>query len=609
MCGIVGAVAQRDVGEILLEGLRRLEYRGYDSAGISIIDHNQKLNRIRVQGKVTKLCEAFASNALLGSTGIAHTRWATHGEPSEVNAHPHQAEEHLSLVHNGIVENHEILRNKLLELGYEFQSQTDTETIVYLLAQQLKETPDFVKAVRKTIQQLVGAFALGIIDSNDPKRIIAVRYGSPLVIGLGIGENFIASDNLALLPVTQKFIYLEDGDIADIRRDKITIYDKNNNVVQREIFTSELTQEVGNLEGFRHFMLKEIFEQADTLRSTLEAGLGKDGIAVNAFGPKAEEIFAKTEHIQIVACGTSYNAGLVAKHWIEELAGISCQVEIASEIRYRKHIVLPNTLFIVISQSGETADTLAALRQAKEMNYVGTLAICNVPESSIVRETDLVFITRAGREIGVASTKAFTNQLLTLFMLTMALSRNNMDEGKRKQFLMTLKNIPSQIEAVLRLNEEIRDLAKSFADKQDALFLGRGIQYPIAMEGALKLKEISYIHAESYPAGELKHGPLALVDEHMPVVVIAPNNNLLEKLKSNIQEVKARGGQLIIFTEQDCNIVSEPHVLTMIIPKSDLYLAPIVYTVPLQLLAYHVALIKGTDVDHPRNLAKAVTVE
>jgi glutamine---fructose-6-phosphate transaminase (isomerizing) len=609
MCGIVGAVAQRDVGEILLEGLRRLEYRGYDSAGIAIIDHKQKLHRLRALGKVAKLCEQYKKAPILGHTGIAHTRWATHGIPSEINAHPHQSGEDLALVHNGIIENYEELQGKLKKAGYKFKSKTDTETIVHLIHRELRKTKDLLQAVKKATKLLKGAFALGIISQKEPDRLIAIRSGSPLVVGLGIGENFIASDTLALLPVTQKFIFLEEGDIADITRDGVKVYNEDDKMVKRKIYASELDQDTATRGKYRHFMQKEIFEQANALKSTLDGRVSNKHVLVESFGMKAAKIFARTKQVQIVACGTSYNAGMVARYWFEEMAGISCQVEIASEFRYRKHVVQPNTLLVTISQSGETADTLAALRVAKKSGYLSTLAICNVPESSLVRESDLVFMTRAGREIGVASTKAFTTQLLSLLMLAIVFSQDKANEREQIKRIKLLKSIPGKVMEVLELNDRIKRLAKLFTDKYHALFLGRGKEYPIAMEGALKLKEISYLHAEAYPAGELKHGPLALVDKDMPVIAVAPNDELLEKLKSNLEEVNARGGQLIVFADAKVQFKNTDGIINISMPPVNSLIAPIIYTIPLQLLAYHVALIKGTDVDQPRNLAKSVTVE
>lgn len=609
MCGIVGAIAQRDVGEILLEGLRRLEYRGYDSAGLAIFDHKKSIKRLRVKGKVTKLNSLYTDNVISGSLGIAHTRWATHGKPNKYNAHPHCSGDDIALVHNGIIENHAELKQDLIEQKYEFSSETDTETIVHLLHSQLNDSNDLLIAVRNTVAQLKGAYALGILAKSDPDRIIAVRYGSPLVIGIGIGENFIASDTLALLPVTQKFIFLKDGDIADIRCNYITIYDKHGQVVKRKIFESNMTADNVCLGDYRHYMLKEIFEQPESLQKTLSGCIENNKILPEVFGASASTIFAKTKHVQIVACGTSYHAALVAQHWIEEIVKISCQVEIASEFRYRKAAVMPHTLFITISQSGETADTLAALHKAKNMGYLSTLTICNVAESALVRESDLVFLTRAGREIGVASTKAFTAQLLSLLILTITLAQEKIDQSQIKHLIGLLRSLPQTVRCALELNDKVKNLADLFINKQHALFLGRGVSYPIAQEGALKLKEISYVHAEAYPAGELKHGPLALVDDDMPVIAVAPTDDLLEKIKSNLEEVRARGGQLIVFTDHDSGIKNTNDIISLKIEKVDAVIAPIVFTVPLQLLAYHVAVMRGTDVDHPRNLAKSVTVE
>ncbi|MGD9107654.1 MAG: glutamine--fructose-6-phosphate transaminase (isomerizing) [Gammaproteobacteria bacterium] len=609
MCGIVGAIAQRDVGEILLEGLKRLEYRGYDSAGLAIFDRQQIIKNLRVKGKVAKLVSLYTNNIISGSLGIAHTRWATHGKPSVRNAHPHCSDNVVALVHNGIIENYLEIKQNLIAQNYEFSSETDTEVIAHLLHMQLNKSNNLLDAVRNAVAQLKGAYALGIISKRDPDRLIAVRYGSPLVIGIGIGENFIASDTLALLPVTQKFIFLKDGDIADIRRDKITIYDKNGKVVKRKIFTSNMTADNVQLGEYRHYMLKEIFEQPEALQKTLSGCIGNNRILPEVFGADAAKIFAKTRQVQIVACGTSYHAALVASYWIEELADIPCRVKIASEFRYRHIAVTPNTLLVTISQSGETADTLAALHKAKNMGYLATLAICNVPESALVRESDLVFLTRAGREIGVASTKAFTAQLLALLLLSITLAQDKIIPSRLKHLLHLLRTLPQAVRCALELNDKVKHLADLFINKQHALFLGRGIEYPIAKEGALKLKEISYVHAESYPAGELKHGPLALVDDSMPVIAVAPTDDLLEKLKSNLEEVRARGGQLIVFTDHDSGIKNTKDIISLKIEMVDTIIAPIVFTVPLQLLAYHVAVIKGTDVDHPRNLAKSVTVE
>lgn len=610
MCGIVGAVAQRDVTPILLEGLKRLEYRGYDSAGIAVLDKSAKLERVRVAGKIKDLEQAINATQLLGQTGIAHTRWATHGKPTIENAHPHICRDQIALVHNGIIENHAKLREQQKNLGYEFTSDTDSEVVVNQIHHYLEQGEDLLSAVVKTTSILEGAYALGVINRGDPDRIIATRSGSPLVIGVGLGEHFIASDVFALLPVTQQFIFLEEGDIADIRRDSLTIYDKNQNKVQRPVKLSELGPDVADKAGFRHYMLKEIFEQPTAIIDTLEGRLDKGLIVEDAFGHAASNIFDTVDAIQIVACGTSYHAGLVAKYWAEDLAHIPCQVEVASEFRYRDIFVPKNTLFVTISQSGETADTLAALKKAKESGFVSTLTICNVAESSMTRESELVFLTRAGAEIGVASTKAFTTQLVSLLLLILTIARRHgSDSVTEKEIVSQLESLPGKINSVLELNEQIRDLANHFASKNHALYLGRGTMLPVAMEGALKLKEISYIHAEAYPAGELKHGPLALVDNEMPVIAVAPNNTLLEKLKSNLHEVRARGGKLYVVTDTSAEIDSDVDIeLLKISPVSE-YMSPIVYTVPLQLLAYHIAVLKGADVDQPRNLAKSVTVE
>ena len=610
MCGIVGAVAQRNITPILLEGLKRLEYRGYDSAGIAVLDKSAKLQRVRVAGKIKDLEQAINATQLLGQTGIAHTRWATHGKPTVENAHPHICRDQIALVHNGIIENHARLREQQKNLGYEFTSDTDSEVVVNQIHHYLEQGEDLLSAVVKTTTILEGAYALGVINRGDPDRIIATRSGSPLVIGVGIGEHFIASDVFALLPVTQQFIFLEEGDIADIRRDSLTIYDKNQNEVQRPVKLSELGPDVADKAGFRHYMLKEIFEQPTAIIDTLEGRLDKGLIVEDAFGHAASNIFDTVEAIQIVACGTSYHAGLVAKYWAEDLANVPCQVEVASEFRYRDIFVPKNTLFVTISQSGETADTLAALKKAKESGFVSTLTICNVAESSMTRESELVFLTRAGAEIGVASTKAFTTQLVSLLLLILTIARRHgSDSVTEKEIVSQLESLPGKINSVLELNEQIRDLANHFASKNHALYLGRGTMLPVAMEGALKLKEISYIHAEAYPAGELKHGPLALVDNEMPVIAVAPNNTLLEKLKSNLHEVRARGGKLYVVTDTSAEIDSDVDIeLLKISPVSE-YMSPIVYTVPLQLLAYHIAVLKGADVDQPRNLAKSVTVE
>lgn len=610
MCGIVGAVAQRDVSPILIEGLRRLEYRGYDSAGIAILDGQSKLERARVLGKVRNLSEELESRPLNGGVGIAHTRWATHGKPSVNNAHPHICRDQVALVHNGIIENHEALRLEQGKLGYEFSSETDTEVVVNLVHKYLQDKADLLTAVQHTIENLEGAYSLGVVSTSDPGRMIAARSGSPLVIGVGLGEYFIASDKFALLPVTQQFIILEEGDIADIRRDSLIIYDASGAEVSRAVTLSELSADAGDKAGYKHYMLKEIYTQPVAIADTLEGRVSSGRVIEESFGMSASEVLDKTRAVHIVACGTSYHAGLVARYWLEEIAGVQCTVEVASEYRYRSSVVASGTLFTTISQSGETADTLAALQLARTLDYCGSLAICNVPESSLTRESDLVFLTRAGAEIGVASTKAFTTQLCALLMLVIVLGRRHgMSTEKEKQLVDLLESLPGRINQILELDENIQGLAQEFNDKHHTLYLGRGTMLPVAMEGALKLKEISYIHAEAYPAGELKHGPLALVDDDMPVVAVAPNNELVEKLKSNLQEVRARGGQLYVFMDSEAEMTeSEGVTLIKMIPVNEL-IAPIVYTVPLQLFSYHVAVLKGADVDQPRNLAKSVTVE
>ncbi|MCY9823568.1 glutamine--fructose-6-phosphate transaminase (isomerizing) [Aeromonas media] len=610
MCGIVGAVAQRDVAEILVEGLRRLEYRGYDSAGVAVFSADRPLQRVRRLGKVAELAKALEEQSVHGGTGIAHTRWATHGEPSERNAHPHVSE-HIVVVHNGIIENHEELRSQLQGMGYEFSSDTDTEVIAHLVHHELKSAPSLLAAMQVTVKQLRGAYGTVVMDSRDDSRVVVARSGSPLVIGRGIGENFIASDQMALLPVTRRFIFLEEGDVAEVTRRDVHIFDTNGNAVVREELESELSHDAGDKGEYRHYMLKEIYEQPKAITNTLEGRLGSDHVVVESFGNGARAIFDKVEHVQIVACGTSYNSGMVARYWFEEIAGVSCDVEIASEFRYRKSVVRPNSLLVTLSQSGETADTLAALRLAKESGYMSSLAICNVPGSSLVRESDLAFMTRAGAEIGVASTKAFTTQLAGLLMLVASVGhcRGNLGAEAEAELVKALQALPLRIKESLALAKDIEALAEEFADKHHSLFLGRGSQYPIAMEGALKLKEISYIHAEAYAAGELKHGPLALIDAEMPIIVVAPNNDLLEKLKSNVEEVRARGGILYVFADADAGFKSDETMRVMSLNHVEEMIAPIVYTVPLQLLSYHVALIKGTDVDQPRNLAKSVTVE
>ena len=610
MCGIVGAVAERNVVPILMEGLRRLEYRGYDSAGIAI-QKDRKITRVRRLGKVQQLQNALDENPLSGTTGISHTRWATHGAPSEINAHPHMSHEDIAIVHNGIIENYQELRDKLVELDYEFESETDTEVVAHRIQFHLKETRDLAEAVRKTVAELEGAYALVVMSASDPHKLVLARAGCPVVIGVGIDENFVASDVAALLPVTRTFMFLDEGDIAVVERTSVTIFDNAGREVSRPMKESELSADAAERGNFRHYMQKEIHEQARAVARTLEDRIGNGKVLDAAFGIKAGKVLDVTRGVHIVACGTSYHAGLVARYWIEQLCRLPCSVEIASEYRYRSPVVPDGTLFIAISQSGETADTLAAIRAAKVMDYVSTLAICNVPESSMVREAGLVMMTRAGPEIGVASTKAFTTQLAALALLTIALARRNGLEEKQERVLVTqLAEVPGLIEQVLTLDGAIETLAQHFVDKHHALFLGRGVQNPVAMEGALKLKEISYIHAEAYAAGELKHGPLALVDEDMPVVAVAPDDELLEKLKSNLQEVRARGGELYVFSDPRVQFGDRIGIHTMRMPASiQDFQAPILYTIPLQLLAYHVAVLKGTDVDQPRNLAKSVTVE
>jgi|SRR5690554_4820828 len=609
MCGIVGAIAQRDVAEILLEGLRRLEYRGYDSAGLAISAEAGQLTCLRRVGKVQALAEAIPT-PLAGGTGIAHTRWATHGEPSERNAHPHISRESIAVVHNGIIENHQALRKRLKEAGYQFDSDTDTEVITHLVHENLQRTGDLLSAVQASLTQLRGAYGTVVLDAAQPERLIAARSGSPLVIGLGIGENFIASDSLALLPVTRRFIYLEEGDVAAITRTSIEIYDREGRLVERQVHESNASYDAGDKGPYRHFMLKEIFEQPRAISNTLEARIHNHALVNSAFGVDVDDTFSRVKHVQIVACGTSYHSAMVARYWLEALAGVSCSVEIASEFRYRKTVVLPDSLLVTISQSGETADTLAALRLAKNCGFLSTLAICNVPDSSLVRESDFAFMTRAGTEIGVASTKAFTTQLVALGLLALSLARyQSIDQSLQQELVEALASLPGKLEEALALAPDIEKLAEEFADKQHALFLGRGDQYPIAMEGALKLKEISYIHAEAYAAGELKHGPLALIDADMPIIVVAPNNDLLEKLQSNVEEVRARGGILYVFADSEAQFVSDDSMRVINMPSIHPWLAPVLYTLPLQLLAYYVAVIKGTDVDQPRNLAKSVTVE
>ncbi|HET7570249.1 MAG TPA: glutamine--fructose-6-phosphate transaminase (isomerizing) [Gammaproteobacteria bacterium] len=612
MCGIVGAVAERDVVPVLMEGLRRLEYRGYDSAGLAVLNGDATLARRRAVGKVQELADALAADPLRGHTGIAHTRWATHGVPSERNAHPHFSTDEIALVHNGIIENHDELRAELESDGYQFASETDTEVIAHRVHHHMKSRSNLLAAVQATVAELTGAFALAVIAKADPERVIVARCGCPVVLGLGIGENFVASDVAALLPVTRRFIFLEEGDIADIRRESAQVFDKKGQVAERPVKESELDADAVERGDYRHYMLKEIFEQPHAVADTLAERIGDGRVLEAAFGHRAGEVFEQTRGVHIVACGTSYHAAMVARYQIEQLAGLPCNVEIASEYRYRDPVVAPGTLFVSVSQSGETADTLAALRAAREnSNYCGTLAICNVPESSLVRESGLTLMTRAGPEIGVASTKAFTTQLAAFALLALTLAqRRGLEASTEAACVEQLHALPGLIDAALALDPAIQTLAERFVEKRHTLFLGRGVHYPIAMEGALKLKEISYIHAEAYAAGELKHGPLALVDADMPVVAVAPNNQLLEKLKSNLQEVRARGGELIVFADPEARMQPAPGLTVIHLPRQtgDL-IDPILYTIPLQLLAYHVAVMKGTDVDKPRNLAKSVTVE
>jgi len=610
MCGIVGAVADRDVVPILVEGLRRLEYRGYDSAGVAVLDGANNLDRVRSMGKVAALVEAI-DGKLKGKVGIAHTRWATHGVPSENNAHPHVCRNVVSVVHNGIIENHEQLREAQTQAGHIFTSETDTEVVVHQVYDyHVEQGKDLLSAVRAAVADFEGAYALGVISAKEEGRLITARRGSPLVIGVGIGEYFIASDVTALLPVTQRFIFLEEGDIADIRRNSLVIYNAQGNEVQRPIKESEQSADAVDRGEYRHYMLKEIYEQPQAIADTLEGRISGGRVLEQAFGAGASEIFDKVQGVHIIACGTSYHSGLIGSYWLESIVGIPCSVEVASEFRYRKPVVRNNSLIVTLSQSGETADTLAGLQEAKRLGFGHSLSICNVPESSLVRESDLVLLTRAGPEIGVASTKAFTTQLVALMLLVITLGRRNgLSTENETRMVGELEKLPGEIDRVLKLDKPIQEIAQQFADKHNALFLGRGAQYPVAMEGALKLKEISYIHAEAYPAGELKHGPLALVDENMPIIAVAPNNELLEKLKSNLQEVRARGGELLVFADMHSELQQADGIQVVNVAPVDDAMSPIVYTIPLQLLSYYVAVLKGTDVDQPRNLAKSVTVE
>ncbi|BBM01334.1 glutamine--fructose-6-phosphate transaminase (isomerizing) [Microbulbifer sp. GL-2] len=609
MCGIVGALAQRNVTEILLEGLRRLEYRGYDSAGVCLRNDDGQLQLRKSLGKVADLEAKLEVDPAEGHQGIAHTRWATHGVPSDENAHPHMSG-HIALVHNGIIENHQVLRSELREKGYQFASDTDTEVVVHLIHSLSKEGLSLVDAVGKATQMLEGAYALAVISREEPEVLACARYGSPLVLGVGIEENFIASDPMALRQVTDRFIFLEEGDVAEVRRGGISVRDKQGQEVSRPVHKLDGGHDVADKGRYRHYMQKEIFEQPEVVAATLAGRIGDQSVLSQALGTRAQEILPQVQQIQIVACGTSYHAGMVARYWLEDWAGVPCSVEVASELRYRKTVVRPGTLFVTISQSGETADTLAALRQARELGYLASMTICNVPNSSLVRESELSLMTEAGPEIGVASTKAFTTQLVALQLFCIAMAKaNGLSSEREAELVDALHKLPQLMEDFTALDKVVQHTSEAFAEKNHALFLGRGVEFPIALEGALKLKEISYIHAEAYPAGELKHGPLALVDADMPVIVVAPNNELLEKLKSNLQEVRARGGQLFVFASPTAGFTSEEGVTVIEVPDSPESLAPILYTVPLQLLSYHVAVLKGTDVDQPRNLAKSVTVE
>ncbi len=607
MCGIVGALAQRDVGSILLEGLYRLEYRGYDSAGIALID-DRRLSRFRALGKVSELATRMPSSQP-GHIGIAHTRWATHGEPSETNAHPHFSNDRIAVVHNGIIENYKPIRERLIGQGYEFASETDSEVVAHLVDSYYEG--DLFAAVKHAVDDLDGAFALGIIVTEDPDTLVACRRGPPLIVGVGIKENFVASDVSALLPVTNRFVYLDEGDYVVLKRESFQLYDAAGQPKEFAIKKSELSADSADKGDYRHYMQKEIHEQGRAIAECLEGRVSDVAVLENIFGFDADAVFSGVENLQIIACGTSYHAGLVARYWIESLLDLPCQVEVASEFRYRKSVVLPNTLFVTLSQSGETADTLAALRNLNSDGYRGSLAICNVPESSLVRESDLVLMTRAGPEIGVASTKAFTTQLVSMLLLVATLGKRlgRLDESSIGEIVAELNRLPALVDKLMKLEKRIEAIAEDFVDKEHALFLGRGEHYPIAMEGALKLKEISYIHAEAYPAGELKHGPLALVDAEMPVVVVAPNDELLEKLHSNMQEVKARGGRLYVFAHRGAQLETDADDVVVEMDCDTRYITPILSTIPLQLLSYHVAVLRGTDVDQPRNLAKSVTVE
>ncbi len=610
MCGIVAATAERDVVAILIAGLKALEYRGYDSAGIAVLEGDQ-IHRTRTVGKVRELEARLESSPLSGTTGIAHTRWATHGAPNEANAHPHSSIDSISVVHNGIIENHAALREELKSIGYRFDSDTDTEVIAHLIHHLGKQGLNLRAAVRAAIPRLHGAFAIAVISRDQPGHVVGARRGSPLVVGVGIGENFLGSDVQALIKVTNQFIHLDEGDLVEITRTSVLVEDADGNLVERSVHTSELSADAVERGEYRHYMLKEIFEQPRAVADTLEGRIVGDHILPNIFGVDSDTLLKRVRHVQIIACGTSYHAGLIARYWLEAIAAVPCSVEVASEYRYRQAVVPANSLFLAISQSGETADTLAALRESRRRGYLGSFAICNVPESSLVRESDLVLMTRAGPEIGVASTKAFTTQLTALALLVLELARmNGLDNSRYAQLVSDLSSLPRRIADALEHAPAIATLAERFVQKSHALFLGRGANYPVALEGALKLKEISYIHAEAYPAGELKHGPLALVDENMPVIAVAPNNELVEKLKSNLEEVRARGGELFVVADAKVEIPEgDSRGAVIRIDSGSDFIAPVVFTIPLQLLAYHVAVLRGTDVDQPRNLAKSVTVE
>ena len=610
MCGIVAAAAERNVIGILLEGLQRLEYRGYDSAGLTVLSEDQQVIRFREVGKVQSLRDKCKQALPSGHIGIAHTRWATHGKPTEQNAHPHVSKDTVAIVHNGIIENHDALREELEAAGYEFTSETDTEVMAHLVDQQVKLTSDFRAGVTAALTRLEGAYAIAVQHRDYPNDLIGARQGSPLVVGLGIGENFIASDPQALRPVTDRFIYLEEGELVQLSRNEISIFGGSSDAIASRTVTLDGQDDAADKGNFRHYMIKEIYEQPRAIRNTLQGRLGRHAVLEQAFGVEASALFERAEGVQIVACGTSYYSAQVAGYWIEALAGLPCRVEIASEWRYRTVAVTANTLFLTISQSGETADTLAALRQSKSLGYLGSLCICNVPNSSLVRESDLALMTEAGIEIGVASTKAFTTQLADLLMFALAIGKHHgLAANDEARIVTALHELPDRLEETLAVEPQVKAMAEQLIDKDHALFLGRGLHYPIAMEGALKLKEISYIHAEGYPAGELKHGPLALVDEDMPVICVAPTDELLEKVKSNLQEVSARGGALYVFTDHRAEFGDMKDTQVVVLPALDPIVAPIAFVLPLQLLSYHVAVLRGTDVDQPRNLAKSVTVE